>query len=281
MTILPSDEQVIEAIRALRSSEPELGRPKVLAKLKEQHQWALSIKRLKELMVANDLESTHVSKLKDESDTDSPAWPSTSKLPDSRSDLLASLERTINSYPTRPPDFRRGRGTFDLVGSFTGMFNAVGKFPAIPNALLLDAYDLKSEHVVGSDEYRSMSPPEIPENAIAAQLKYREESTRQLIIYGRGQYNFGITPNSQDGIHYTVRYSHVLSGFGRETYYSCMPIQTIFGRYSKRLPYNVAKEDQRKIANAPDMRMIWEFYEQSAQQAGVSREDVGKQFEAE
>ncbi|KAJ8082142.1 hypothetical protein PM082_007989 [Marasmius tenuissimus] len=207
-------------------------------------------------MAVNDLESTHVSKAKNEHEDNSVV--STSSLADSRSALLKSVEKVINSYSSsaKPPV---ARGSFDLVASLAHLFNAIARFPAIPNVLLLDAYDLEAEHIIGSEEYRSLPLPEIPRNAIAAQLKYRKESTRQLIIYGRGRYNFGITPNSQDGIHYAA----------------------IFNKYSKNLPYNVVEEDQRKIADAPDIRMIWEFYEQSALCAGVSREDVGKQFEAE
>ncbi|KAK1216604.1 hypothetical protein PQX77_020724 [Marasmius sp. AFHP31] len=250
MAVVPSDEEVVEAVKALRGREPDLGRPKVLAKLKEQHQWALSTKRLKQLMAVNDLESSHVSKMKNDS----------SNL-DSRLALLEGLEEIVDHYSSsvKPPNCRGPRGTFDVVSSFTYMFNAISQFPAFPDILLYDAYDLKAEHVTGSEEYQSLPQPVIPSNAIAAQLKYRKESTRQLIIYGRGRYNFGITPNAHDGIHYT----------------------TIFNRFAKNLPYRVVEEEQRKIADTPAIRVIWEFYEQSALRAGVSREDVARQFEAE
>ena len=38
--------------------------------------------------------------------------------------------------------------------------------------------------------------PETPDDAWAAQLKYGEESTRCFILYGRGKYDYGITPTS-------------------------------------------------------------------------------------
>ncbi|KAL0566000.1 hypothetical protein V5O48_016019 [Marasmius crinis-equi] len=250
MTVVPTDEQVVEAIKDLRINEPGLGRPKVLARLKEQNQWALSTKRLKELMAINDLESTHVTQQKSELSEDFKPFDGQG----SRSALLKVLERLINDYAVP----RLQCSPRDVVGIMTRMFSAISEFPAIPNVLLLDGYGL-SEHISGSEEYRRLPQAEIPANAIAAQLKYREESPRVLIIYGRGQYNFGITPNSIDGVHY----------------------MSIFQRFKNSLPYRVVEEDRQKIADATSIRVVWEFYEMSAKYAGVSREDVGRQFEAE
>lgn len=40
------------------------------------------------------------------------------------------------------------------------------------------------------------SPPVLPENALAAQEKFKDESTRCFVLYGRGKYDYGITPNT-------------------------------------------------------------------------------------
>ena len=47
-----------------------------------------------------------------------------------------------------------------------------------------------------SEENRIDTAPELTQDAWAAQVKYFEESTRIFILYGRGKYNCGITPNS-------------------------------------------------------------------------------------
>ena len=38
--------------------------------------------------------------------------------------------------------------------------------------------------------------PGLPENALAAQERFKKESTRCFILYGRDRYDCGITPNS-------------------------------------------------------------------------------------
>ena len=40
----------------------------------------------------------------------------------------------------------------------------------------------------------------IPRNANAVQRRYRDESTRIFKIYGRGEYNYGVSPNSDQQI---------------------------------------------------------------------------------
>jgi hypothetical protein len=42
--------------------------------------------------------------------------------------------------------------------------------------------------------------PKLPQNPLQAQIKYKEESQRYIILYGSGEYNYGITPNSDMGI---------------------------------------------------------------------------------
>jgi hypothetical protein len=42
--------------------------------------------------------------------------------------------------------------------------------------------------------------PKLPLNPLKAQLKYKDESQRYIILYGSGEYNYGITPNSDMGI---------------------------------------------------------------------------------
>jgi hypothetical protein len=52
---LPTDKQVLDAVRAIRSKTPGMGRAKVLAKLTEENKWTLSENRLKKLLNANNL----------------------------------------------------------------------------------------------------------------------------------------------------------------------------------------------------------------------------------
>ena len=51
-----------------------------------------------------------------------------------------------------------------------------------------------------SPENRFPSAPSLPKDAYAAQAKYYDESTRYFILYGRGEYDYGITPNADSQV---------------------------------------------------------------------------------
>lgn len=48
-------------------------------------------------------------------------------------------------------------------------------------------------------------PPMLPADALAAQDHYKETSTRCFRIFGRGEYDYGVTPNSDVQLHIDVR----------------------------------------------------------------------------
>jgi hypothetical protein len=47
---MPTDEQILDHVRSIHATNPELGRAKLLAKLKADHEWILSDNRLKRLL---------------------------------------------------------------------------------------------------------------------------------------------------------------------------------------------------------------------------------------
>lgn len=53
----PSDEEIIAALQAVRQQDPDLGRSKVLLKLREENGWKLSDIRLENLMTKHGLGS--------------------------------------------------------------------------------------------------------------------------------------------------------------------------------------------------------------------------------
>ncbi|KIK67560.1 hypothetical protein GYMLUDRAFT_257417 [Collybiopsis luxurians FD-317 M1] len=94
----------------------------------------------------------------------------------------------------------------------------------------------------------SAGPIEYPKNALAAQQKYKDQSTRCFKIYGRGEYDFGVTPNSHMGTADPLKDASKWC----QTFCEFKPLQT-----------------------------IWEFYWAAAQKAGVAKEDIGRQIEEE
>ncbi|KAF2682299.1 hypothetical protein K458DRAFT_433232 [Lentithecium fluviatile CBS 122367] len=64
------------------------------------------------------------------------------------------------------------------------------------DAILLIRHDLKRELEPPKNVEPLWSPIEIPSNALAVQQRYKDKSTRCFKLYGRGQYEFGVTPNA-------------------------------------------------------------------------------------
>ena len=98
----------------------------------------------------------------------------------------------------------------------------------------------------------------IPEDALAAQREYHENSVRHFKIYGRGEYNYGVTPNADQGI----------------------LIDLARSRLSK-MPRPQSRQAKRSMAGNPFLRVIWDFYVAAAAIAGIPKTDVGLQIEAE
>ena len=98
----------------------------------------------------------------------------------------------------------------------------------------------------------------IPEDALAAQLLYKENSIRHFKIYGRGEYNYGVTPNADQGVLLDLCHSRLI-----------------------KKPRPKSANEKRSIANGSELRCIWDFYVAAAAIAGVPKADVGLQLEAE
>ncbi|KAF2103749.1 hypothetical protein NA57DRAFT_50618 [Rhizodiscina lignyota] len=98
----------------------------------------------------------------------------------------------------------------------------------------------------------------IPEDAVKAQKRYRDKSTRTFRIYGRGEYNYGVSLNSDVAIQMDIAYGR-LAKAGRPK----------------------SEEEKRSLASAWPLQLIWDYYVATAKKAGVSKEDVGLQLEAE
>ncbi|KAI1608819.1 hypothetical protein EDD36DRAFT_94440 [Exophiala viscosa] len=105
-------------------------------------------------------------------------------------------------------------------------------------------------------------PPALPANALAAQQKYKDESTRLFRLYGRGKYDFGVSPNSDQQIKIDIMHQRLLDA-------GCPG------------PFDPASK--AALGNAWPLQDMYEFYWAAAQKTGgaVTREDVGRQLEAE
>lgn len=73
----------------------------------------------------------------------------------------------------------------------------------------MDAYNLNTADVKAqrvSAQQAKNALPELPSDPLEAQMRYKEDSTRYIILYGTGEYNFGIPPNADMGIMIDVPY---------------------------------------------------------------------------
>ncbi|KAI9708402.1 MAG: hypothetical protein M1828_003000 [Chrysothrix sp. TS-e1954] len=108
--------------------------------------------------------------------------------------------------------------------------------------------------------HASMSPipPNIPQDALAAQLRYKRDSTRHFRIYGRGEYNFGVSLNADQAVHLDIAHTRLMKA-GRPQ----------------------SEEQSRQAAVAWPTRLVWDNYFAAAKIAGVSKAEVGAQIESE
>ncbi|KAI0841455.1 hypothetical protein F5Y06DRAFT_259540 [Hypoxylon sp. FL0890] len=98
----------------------------------------------------------------------------------------------------------------------------------------------------------------IPENALAAQHRYMENSIRTFRIYGRGKYNYGVSANADTAIRIRIAHSRLWQA-----------------------PRPSSEAAKREWAKSWPLKCIWDYYVAAAAKAGVAKEDVGRQLEAE
>ncbi len=106
------------------------------------------------------------------------------------------------------------------------------------------------------------NPPQLPPNALAAQQRYKDDSTRMFKLYGRGEHDYGVSPNSDQQIKIDIMHERLLKA-------GCPG------------PFN--QESQDFIGTAWPLQELFNCYWAAAQKTGglVTKEDVGRQLEAE
>lgn len=106
---------------------------------------------------------------------------------------------------------------------------------------------------------QQLPPIPLPDDAFAAQQQYKDNSTRCFKLYGRGKYNYGITPNSDMAVMIDIAHNR-LRDHGR--------------------PSSVMEKMQ--IGGSWPLKTLWDYYWAAAQMTGeLSKEDIGRQLEAE
>lgn len=127
----------------------------------------------------------------------------------SRRKLLESL-RARNNWVLGEPRLKKIMSTFkfktDSIPLLTKYVNSLTFGP--PDFALLDVAQgfepsgiLDAPFLEADDGFDIL----IPQNALAAQDAFFLRGTRNFILYGRGQYNYAVTPNSNVGIMLMVR----------------------------------------------------------------------------
>lgn len=119
---------------------------------------------------------------------------------------------------------------------------------------LLDQHALKRVAEV------SKSGIHIPVDALAAQERYKDDSRRHFKLYGRGEYDYGVTPNSDMGILIELCHKRLL-------------------KQGAPGPYDGATA--QAIAESQELQLIYNYYWAAAQKVGLTKEDVGRQLQAE
>ncbi|KAI0106125.1 hypothetical protein F4776DRAFT_646435 [Hypoxylon sp. NC0597] len=100
----------------------------------------------------------------------------------------------------------------------------------------------------------------IPENALEVQNHYIECNSimGRFRIYGRGKYDYAVSANELPSIVTSLVY--------QELYMTPRP---------------ETEAEKRELAEDFSLRWMWDYYVAAAAKAGVAKEDVGRQLEAE
>ena len=106
------------------------------------------------------------------------------------------------------------------------------------------------------------NPPQLPPNALEAQQKYKDESTRMFRLYGRGDYDFGVSPNADQQIKIDIMHERLLKA-------------------GSPGPFDQSSKDF--LGSAWPLQEMYNSYWAAAQKTkgAVTKEDVGRQLEAE
>ena len=117
----------------------------------------------------------------------------------------------------------------------------------------------KQQRKIGS-ENREKRSPKLPKDGLTAQKGFHNLSVLFITLYGRGSYNYLITPNAEMRIHMRISLDEILK--------------------IQESPGGAAKA----VLEAPDCWRIQEFFDfycAAARKIGLRFDDVARQFETE
>lgn len=98
----------------------------------------------------------------------------------------------------------------------------------------------------------------IPKNALAAQTRYRDTSTRIFRVYGRGEYDYGVSLNADMATFFNIYYNRM-----------------------QKAPRPKTEQSQRSYAAVPVLQTIWDYYVAVANKVKMTKPEIGAQFELE
>lgn len=162
----PDLESFTAAYNALSFKSPDQGKKKILMQLNAENGWNLSAKEMRERVALMEHDKEN----------------GTNGNTDTKGTALAR------------GDEKAKNGDQDK-NSFV---EPVSEADTINGQEEVQAREISEENAVDT-------PPSLPCDALKAQIKYKEESTRTFILYGRGKYDYGVTPNSDMQIMIDVR----------------------------------------------------------------------------
>ncbi|KAF7331320.1 hypothetical protein MKEN_00009400 [Mycena kentingensis (nom. inval.)] len=118
--------------------------------------------------------------------------------------------------------------------------------------------DTKYPEINTTPHYRSLPPPSLPADALSAQQAYKAADRRCFKLYGRAEHDFGVTPNSDMGVLIAMLHARLVKAGRPQT-----------------------KAEKAALAQSRPMLLLWAFYYAAASVAGIPKEDLGRQLEAE
>ena len=166
----PTEEEIVTKLKQLIEQQgPDLGKKKLLSRLNSENGWDVSSKDFRVYM---------------------------GTIEDGRKRAADDARQQASQDQDKDPT--------GSIGMLTGVMQAtdIGEV-GYANSEAISEGEALQEWIVSAENSTNI-PPTLPNDAWAAQLQYYEESTRCFILYGRGKYDYGITPNSDMQINIEV-----------------------------------------------------------------------------
>ncbi|KAF2451690.1 hypothetical protein P171DRAFT_515658 [Karstenula rhodostoma CBS 690.94] len=106
----------------------------------------------------------------------------------------------------------------------------------------------------------TLAPIPLPENAHAAHLHYMVTSRRCFRIYGRGEYDYGVSPNMDQQILIGICHNRLL-------------------KLGAPGPWN--EQTKLQVARSGEINTIWNYWWAAGRKVDLAKEDIARQLEAE